>query len=250
MPSFLITGSSRGLGLTLVTELLKDPENKVIATARNTKAAEGLQTLAAKFPPDRLVLVDLDVSSQTSIEAAAAEVSRILPDGLDNLINNAGVNDQALVPFEQVDLEAFRKEIDFTLVGTILVLRAFLPLVRKSRTKKVLQLSSVLGSIEQAAWTPGLTPTYSVAKAALNMLIRKWGASLKSEAIITLLIHPGWIKATDIGYAIAPYMEKYVPNLKSISPEEAAAGVVQVLNDATLDVTGSFFNYDGTTIPW
>lgn len=90
------------------------------------------------------------------------------------------------------DLTAFKNEIDFNLISTILLLRGFLPLIRRSKgPKKILQVSSVLGSIELAGYMPGLTPTYSVGKAALNMLLRKWGASLKGEGITTLLVHPG-----------------------------------------------------------
>lgn len=104
MPSYLITGSSRGLGLAIVAELLKTPENKVIATARNTKKSAGLQDLAAQYPADRLALVDLDVTSEESIAAAVEQVTKILGEGegLDHLISNAGVNDLALIPFDEV----------------------------------------------------------------------------------------------------------------------------------------------------
>ncbi|KAK3688353.1 putative short-chain dehydrogenases/reductase [Podospora appendiculata] len=250
MPSFLVTGSSRGLGLAFVAELLKAPENKVIATARNTKGADGLQDLASKHSADQLVLLDLDITSEESIDHAAAEVARILPDGLDHLIGNAGVNEQALVSFEDLDLETFQDEMNFNLVSTIRLYRAFLPLVRKSSAKKIVQLTSVLGSIQLAAGSPGLANGYSVAKAALNMLVRKWGGSLKSEGITTVLIHPGWVGQTDIGNSIAPYIEKYSPGLPNITPEESAAGVIKVAKDAAIEDTGSFFNYDGSKLPW
>ncbi|KAK0629701.1 putative short-chain dehydrogenases/reductase [Bombardia bombarda] len=254
MPSFLITGSSRGLGLAFVTELLKNPENKIIATARSTRTSKGLQDLAAQHTTDgRLVLLDLDVTDQRSIDTAAADVTLILPDGLDNLISNAGVNDQALVGFEDVNIDEFRQEIDFNLTATIRLLRAFLPIIRRGKKggpRKIMQLSSVLGSIEIAASSPGLASTYSVGKAALNMLIRKWGASLKQEDIITFVIHPGWVGATEVGSAIAPYIEKYAPNLPNIPVEESAAGVIKVLGDAAIDDAGAFFNFDGTKLPW
>ncbi|KAK3323657.1 putative short-chain dehydrogenases/reductase [Cercophora scortea] len=245
MPSFLVTGSSRGLGLAFVTELLKFPENKVIATARNTKGAEGLQALASKHSADQLVLLDLDITSQESIDRAAAEAARILPDGLDHLIGNAGVNEQALVSFEDLDLSIFQDELNFNLISTIRLYRAFLPLIRKSTAKKIVQVTSVLGSIELAAGSPGLANGYSVAKAALNMLVRKWGPSLKAEGITTILIHPGWVGQTEIGDSIAPYIHKYSPGLPNIPQEESAAGVIKVVKEATIEDTGAFFNYDG-----
>lgn len=106
MPSYLITGSSRGLGLSIVRELLKTPDNLVIATARNTAKSAGLQDLVAsqRYPADRLALVDLDVTDESSIAAAVEQISRILPpgEGLDHLISNAGINELALIPFDEV----------------------------------------------------------------------------------------------------------------------------------------------------
>lgn len=74
---------------------------------------------------------------------------------------------------------------------TIGTLRAFLPLIRKGHDKKIVVISSALGSIELAAGMPGLNDIYSVTRAALNMLVRKWGGVLKLEGITTALVHPG-----------------------------------------------------------
>jgi NAD(P)-dependent dehydrogenase (short-subunit alcohol dehydrogenase family) len=103
MPSYLVTGASRGLGLGFVIELLKDPNNIVIATARNTTfRAKDLQELKARQTDNRLHLVDLDVSSSYGVLVAAEEVSKILPDGLDCLISNAGVAYTGQESFENV----------------------------------------------------------------------------------------------------------------------------------------------------
>lgn len=80
--------------------------------------------------------------------------------------------------------------------GTLGVLQGFLPLIRQGRDKKILVVSSVLGSIDQSVNLPGLADSYSVVRAALNMLVRKWGGVLKSEGITTVLIHPGMILQT------------------------------------------------------
>ncbi|RFU78916.1 hypothetical protein TARUN_3312 [Trichoderma arundinaceum] len=235
MPSYLITGASRGLGLSFAKELLQDPANKVIATARNTAGAAGLQGLAAQYPRDRLVLLDLDVTKDNSIENLAAEIDTVLPDGLDNLISNAGLNPQPLASFEDLDLASFEEELVFSIISTVKLLRALLPSVKKGNDKKILVLSSVLGSIETAYHMPGLSNPYSVAKASLNMLIRKWSATLKNDGITTILVHPGWVKTTEVGDAIKPWMDKYAPNM---------------LRDATIKDNGSFFNYDGNLMAW
>lgn len=123
MPSYLVTGSSRGLGLGFVTELVSQPnspfviknkshlygtrqlrekDNVVIATARNTAASIGLQELKGKHRDGQLYLIDLDVTNIESIQRAAQETSRLLPGGLDNLISNAGVNPNPLTSFEDM----------------------------------------------------------------------------------------------------------------------------------------------------
>lgn len=125
MPSYLVTGSSRGLGLAYVTELvsfhpqkpskrialkfschfqLKNPQNFVIATARNPSKATELQTLISEYPKDRAAMVQLDLASPESIEKAAVEATELLPEGLDCLVGNAGANDQPLPTFENLSV--------------------------------------------------------------------------------------------------------------------------------------------------
>jgi NAD(P)-dependent dehydrogenase (short-subunit alcohol dehydrogenase family) len=80
---------------------LKDEDNFVIATARDI-SAKGLKELAAKYPKTRLALVELDVTDVTSIKKAAEEVTTLLPNGLDYLINNAGISPQPMTSFEDL----------------------------------------------------------------------------------------------------------------------------------------------------
>jgi len=250
MPSYLITGASRGLGLAFATELLKDPANKVIATARDTAGAKQLQDIATKYPNDRLIMLDLDVTKAESILKVVKNLDSLVPEGLDHFISNAGLSLQPLTTFADLDLVAFEDELRFNLVPTINLLRAFLPSIRKSKVKKILILTSQLGSIELGAHMPNLANAYSVAKAALNMLIRKWGAVLKTEGITSLLIHPGWVGATEIGDGISPWIAQNAPSVPNISLDDSAAGCMKVFNEASLEDTGAFFNFDGTKLPW
>ena len=122
MPSYLITGSSRGIGLGFVAELvcvflliirivpntytdvnqLKDKSNVVVATARNTAGSSGLQELKAKQPDDQLHLLDMDVTKPNSIHAAGEAAGKLLPGGLDYLISNAGVSYEPEATFENL----------------------------------------------------------------------------------------------------------------------------------------------------
>ncbi|KAB5578185.1 putative short-chain dehydrogenases/reductase [Coniochaeta sp. 2T2.1] len=250
MPSYLITGASRGLGLAFTAELLKDPTNKVIATARNTAGAKGLQDLAAQHPKERLILADLDVTSLKSIQHLAGMLETLVPEGLDNLISNAGLSHQPLATFDEMDLAAFENEMHFNLVVTVNLLRAFLPSITKGREKKILVITSQLGSIEQGGHMPNLANAYSVAKAALNMLVRKWGAVLKRDSITTILLHPGWVGSTEIGGGISSWIAENASSVPNIALEDSAAGCMKVLREAKLEDAVTFFNFDGTKMPW
>ncbi|KAF2673280.1 putative short-chain dehydrogenases/reductase [Microthyrium microscopicum] len=250
MPSYFITGAGRGLGLAFTKELLQDPKNHVIASARNPSGSKGLQELITKYPKNQLSLVQLDVTDEKSIANAVKETEELAPNGIDNFISNAGIASDELIPFSDVDLKTFGEDLNFQLVATISLFRAFLPLIKKSEQKKVLVLTSVLGSIELGIGMPGLANTYSIMKAGLNMLWRKWAAELKGDKVTVVLIHPGWVGETDMGGTIGPYMEKYAPDVLNVPEVESATGCMKVLKEATFEQTGSFFVYDGSSLPW
>lgn len=60
----------------------------------------------------------------------------------------------------------------------------------------------------------------------------------------------GWVPSTELGDGISAWMAKYAPNNPRVTTEDSAAGVIKVLTEFTIDQTGSFFNYDGTKLPW
>jgi NAD(P)-dependent dehydrogenase (short-subunit alcohol dehydrogenase family) len=233
----------------MVSELLQDPQNFVIATARAPSASSGLQALTKQYDSSRLHILTLDVTSPSSISSAASDASSVLPNGLDNLIANAGINHQSTASFDSLDLDLFREEFEMNTISIINLLRSFLPLIRKSSTKKITILTSQLGSVEIGFKLPGLANAYSISKAALNMLARKWAAVLKMEGVTMFLVHPGWVE-TDIGNEIEGWMSKYAPQAKKLSTEASAKGVVKVAGGVTLEDAGNFYNVDGTNIPF
>ncbi|KAI4269347.1 MAG: hypothetical protein LQ337_007337 [Flavoplaca oasis] len=139
MASFLITGASRGLGLALAHELAALPASevtKVFATARADALA--LQELVKKSS-GRVVFVQLDVTSEASIQRAAAEVEANLTGrGLDVLINNAGVCQYTSGGIQSMDNLA--ESFTINVLGVHWVTRTFLPLLRKGTQKKVINL--------------------------------------------------------------------------------------------------------------
>ena len=84
------------------------------------------------------------------------------------------------------DIEDLRNDVEFTLVSNLLLLRAFLPLIRASTQKKIMVLTSSLGSIEIAPNLPGLANTYSVSKAALNMYVNLFLPRIAARAVIRI----------------------------------------------------------------
>ncbi|KAH8807820.1 putative short-chain dehydrogenase [Xylogone sp. PMI_703] len=251
MPSYLVTGSSRGLGLGFVTHLLQNKDNVVLATARDTARSRGLQELKAQHKDGRLILIDLDVTKVESIRNAAEQAAKVLPGGLDNLISNAGVSESgALKTFDELEVDELDREVNFAISTLLLVVRGFLPLVKKSKAKRILVVTSVVGSLTIAPNILNLGIGYGVARAALNMLARKWSAPLKTDGVAIGLVHPGWVPVTDMGSSIVPWVEKNPSSMEGITVEQSATGVINVLNGLTLESSGEFFNYDGSPLPW
>ncbi|KAF8160629.1 hypothetical protein B0H34DRAFT_344639 [Crassisporium funariophilum] len=248
--SYLVTGATRGIGLALVEEILKlKPDSYVIATGRNPSTSKGLQELSAKYPKDRLSLVTLDVSDTASVEKAVKETEKLLPNGLDHLILNAGVHHQPLCNFEDIDFKLLQDEIRYNTEYPIIVIRSFLPLIRKSTAKKIVFMTSELGSVDMAGILPMLTNAYSIAKAAFNMTARKYGALLKMEGITVIVLHPGWVQ-TEIGAGITEWMSTYAPHIKQMTPNESAVGCIKVISDCKLEDSTQYLNDKGVKLAW
>ncbi|KAH9927580.1 uncharacterized protein B0H18DRAFT_875540 [Fomitopsis serialis] len=256
MRTYLVVGASRGIGLALVQELLEDPTTHVLATARSLSRSPGLQALTSSYPPARLSILELDVADPASVERGAANAATLLSEyeGLDCLIHNAAVLLQEFTPFEQVDIASLHQELYTNTVAPLHVARSFLPLLRRglgapASEKKLVFVSSNLGSLEIAPTFAGLCETYSVTKAGLGMIARKWGATLKDEGICTMILHPGYV-GTDMGNSINSWVSEHLPAVQKISPADSAAQCLQVIKDARLEEAVAFYAYDGSRIPW
>ncbi|KAH9840678.1 uncharacterized protein C8Q71DRAFT_740754 [Rhodofomes roseus] len=265
MRTYLVVGASRGIGLALVAELLKDPTTFVFATARAPNRAPGLHALASP----RLSILELDVTDGTSVERAASAAAALLPagSGLDCLIHNAAISlHEPVTPFEQVDLAVFQEEFLTNTVAPLHVVRAFLPLLRlppppssassspasdtsNRQATKIVFVSSELGSLGRAPMMADLGGTYSVCKAGLGMLARKWGTTLKEEGICTLILHPGWVD-TGMGNSVNAWMSKHQPGRSKMSAAESAARCLRVIEDARIEDAVAFYAYDGSRLPW
>lgn len=197
----LITGANKGIGLETARQLGQKGIT-VLAGARDeakaNKAAEELR----KEGLDAHGIV-IDVNDADSIQKTAARIERDYG-RLDILVNNAGVmvDDPKKKPSEQ-SLEAWRKTFETNLFGVVATTQALLPLLRKSDAGRIVNLSSILGSIQFHA-TPGSPiydmkmPAYDVSKSAVNAYTVHLAWELKDTAIKVNAAHPGWVK-TEMG---------------------------------------------------
>ncbi|MCJ1395420.1 hypothetical protein MMC18_008306 [Xylographa bjoerkii] len=253
MANYLVTGSSRGLGLHLVTQLASMPVTEVgtiFATTRSENAPE-IQKLVEQSP-SRVVQVQLDATDEGSAQKAAVAVERILAGkGLDVLINNAGVMDYS--PDGIHTMTGLNSTFNSNVTSAHIVTSAFLPLLRRGTQKKVANISSTLGSIGKArVYKPFPVPAYKVSKAALNMLTVQYAQAYEDEGFVFVAITPGWLQ-TDLGGSTA-----------DLPAETGAKAVLKTLHEAGKKDNGKFLNihvpgwekheglnqYDGLSPPW
>ena len=227
----LVTGANRGIGFEVCRQLA-EKDFVVLLTARDAaKARKAAKMLANSVTVEDLVL---DVADPPSIKTAAAQVAHRYG-RLDVLINNAGINYDTWETAENANIDGTVMEtITTNLLGSWRLCQSFLPLLRKSKAARMVNVSSESGSLAQMDAGP---PAYQVTKAALNALTRTLAGELRQAHILVNAVCPGWV-ATDMGGAGAPR-----------SVEEGAAGIVWAATLPNDGPTGGFFR-DGKPLPW
>lgn len=205
----LITGANKGIGLETARQLGKEGVT-IIATARNKEkgiqAVESLQKegIDAEF-------LQLDVDKDTDISAAVAHISNKYGK-LDILINNAGIQIESdswgINNADSISEKVLRQTFDTNFFNVVKLTNALLPLIRKSEAGRIVNLSSILGSLGLHA-DPS-SPiygsklfAYDSSKTALNAYTVHLAAALADTSIKVNSAHPGWVK-TDMGSDAAP----------------------------------------------
>ncbi|CZR70069.1 related to short chain oxidoreductase (CsgA) [Phialocephala subalpina] len=253
MASYLITGCSRGLGLELATQLASSPAvNTVFATAR--KESPGLKELIQKSN-GRVVLVQLEATSQDSIKQAVTSVEKALGGkGLDVLINNAGIMDYTPGGPSSLSGEDMNSVLTTNVTAVHLVISAFLPLLEKGNLKKIVNITSTLGSIAMAeGFLQSPSVAYKVSKAALNMLTVQYAFQLGKQGFTVFCISPGWLKTElggvdyadlEVGVGATAVLEKVLGAKKEDN------GTFMNIKVKGWDNTGTANQYDGVNPPW
>jgi NAD(P)-dependent dehydrogenase (short-subunit alcohol dehydrogenase family) len=231
MPTVLITGSNRGIGLALARQYAGDGW-RVLATCRDPDHAKALRDVAAAG--EAVSIHRLDVTGDAGIRDLAAALEGT---AIDVLFNNAGVmGPRGGQNFGAVDHAAWLGVLEVNLLGPVRIAEAFVDHVAASGLRTIAVVSSTLGSIAENA--SGGYYLYRTSKAAVNMAVRCMAASLRSRGITLVTLHPGWVR-TDMGGPAA-----------AVSPEQSAAGLRRVVAGLRPRDSGRFLRYDGTENPW
>jgi NAD(P)-dependent dehydrogenase (short-subunit alcohol dehydrogenase family) len=232
--TLLITGANRGIGLALTAELLKGG-HRVLAAARTPAKAGELKKLSEGHE-GVLEIVELDVTSDESVKKAAATAGAIT-EGLDVLVNNAAVfpeeGDESIF---EMKLEHFREAFETNVLGVIRVTRAFVPLLERGKTPRVVNISSGAGSVT-AKGDYGYY-AYAASKAALNMVTRGLAAEFRPRGICVVAMTPGWVK-TEMGGPNAP-----------LKPEQSARAIAKTITTLTMEKTSLFIERTGGEVKY
>ena len=231
MPTILITGANRGLGLEFTRQYLADG-CAVIAACRSPRAAPKLQQLETASR-GALSLIEVDVADTGSVKRAAAEL-RAAP--IDILINSAGVFGVGGQTVGSLDYDDWRAVLEVNLLGPARMCEAFLDHLARSNQRLIVTITSGLGSLSDNS--SGGYIAYRTSKAAVNMLTRSAAIDLRPRGISCVVVNPGWVR-TDMGG----------PNAK-LSPEESVGALRRLIAKLGPEDSGRFYNYDGREYPW
>lgn len=222
MPTILITGTNRGIGLEFVRQYAADGW-RVLATVRDP-----LQGRAVSDAGGEVYVAD--VADPASITRLAA---RLRDQSIDILLNNAGTFGERQ-NFGDVDPDEFLRVVRVNTLGPLKMAEAFVPMLTGRRI--IATVSSLMGSVAEN--DGGGSYAYRASKAAVNMVMKNLAVDLKDKGVTAVALSPGWVR-TDMGGDNAP-----------LTPAQSVTGMRGVLAGLTAEDCGKFFHFDGRVLPW
>jgi NAD(P)-dependent dehydrogenase (short-subunit alcohol dehydrogenase family) len=226
MPTVLVTGASRGLGLEFCRQYAAAGW-RVHAVTRHA-AAPALQELAGDV---QVHAADIGDPAQVAALAGA-----LRGEAIDLLLNNAGANVAGHTSLGDMDYAAWENVLRVNVLAPFRVAEAFVEHVARSRKRIMLFVSTRAGSIHDVL--SGGRYVYRSSKAALNMVVKAMALELMPRRILCVAVHPGWVR-TDMGGQDAP-----------IGAEFSVASLRALVERLETHHSGRFLNYDGTELHW
>ncbi len=223
MSTVLITGAARGLGLDFVKQYAAKSW-KVHACARRPEALKGIT--------GEIVPHQLEVTDYGRVRALAGKLAG---EAIDVLICNAGVAGRDATTLGSIDAKTWRETFEVNALAPLMMAEAFVDHVARSSQKKLVAISSRLGSI---ALTDGGRYAYRASKAALNMEWKSLSRDTAGKGLVCVVLHPGWVQ-TDMGGSGA-----------TLTVDQSVPAMVGVIDRLKPSDNGRFINYDGSEIAW
>lgn len=231
MKNVLITGANRGLGLGHAQRFAQRGI-EVFATTRATAEAQELHRLARAFP-GRFTVLHYDAGAA---DAPARLKAALADTPIDLLLCNAGAQGESGQSLGNIHVDGVLDLIRINALAPLKLVEALIYNISLSERKLIAFQSSQMGSIGNNH--SGGSYEYRLSKTALNMIARNVANDLKSRGVVTVALHPGWVR-TRMGGQGAP-----------VSVEDSVAGQQRLFDSLTVEHSGRFFNYDGTELPW
>ncbi len=225
MPTVLVTGANRGLGLEFARQYSADGW-EVHACCREPHKADELRALP-------VTVHALDVRDLDAV-ARLAETLKGRP--IDLLLANAGVYGPAKMLLGQLDYAAWMEVFAVNVLGPVRLAECFADHVAASGRKIIACVSSQMGSV--ALNTTGRHYLYRSSKAALNAAAKSLAIDLRDRGVSVVTLHPGWVK-TDMGGQDA-----------DLEIADAVRSSRKTLDGVTPAQSGRFLNHDGSEMPW
>jgi NAD(P)-dependent dehydrogenase (short-subunit alcohol dehydrogenase family) len=236
MPTVLITGANRGLGLEFARQYVGEGW-EVLATARKPEKSEELKKLSGA--DSRITLHALDIAKHESVGHLAHALDR---KPIDVLILNSGVYPREGQKIGQIDYEGWREAFETNVLGTTRVVEAVLENVAASGRKQIAAISTGMASLRAvqggAVGQSGTSYQYRTTKTALNMAMSILAKELAPRGVSVVMFDPGWVK-TDMGG----------PNAE-LTPAASISGMRKVLDANGMEISGKFLGHDGSVRPW
>lgn len=235
MPTILVTGANRGLGLEFVRQYALAGW-RVLATARDLESAPELRALAAEHPS--VVIAALDVTNETAIKNLSAMWKG---ERIDVLLNNAGwLGGRAEQSLEQLDYQTFEEVLKTNTFAPLVMAREFLPQVLASEQKKIVVITSGLSSMTNTVRFGNLY-FYRISKAGVNMAMRALQADLRDRGVKIGILAPGMVDTRllrNSGYEGPGVID---------APQSVSAVMDHIEN---LDQSAELILYTGEQLPW
>lgn len=240
----LITGASRGIGLTFIQHLVKIPSLKnIFAACRNPENASKLQNLQKSH--STLHIIKLDVQDDDSIKSAFNQIQQILNgEPLNLLINNAGIFELDGVTMENPNRKTFLRHFDVNTVSYTIISSTFLPLLLKAAEAEqralVVNISSYMASIEIGKLPPselGCNVVYGMSKAAQNSFTRVFGKKYSEKGLIVIAINPGGVNTE-------------MNPTGNVSADDSVANMLETVSKLTKNESVTFIDRFGKALPF